>query len=1040
MKSIRHFLLALMLMCGFTASAESDYGLVDSIQGGVILHCYGWTYQQITENLTKIAEAGFTAVQTLPVQVIDVSTSDGTPDNLYEGPIGLALSYDESKFSTDDDDAFNEEIDYYDSEDEFYSSFHPLGSPDELKTLCDSAHSLGIFVIVEINANGLYRKGLVYQTSLSEDSCWHTLGTALETNRYNVTYRDVEDLSDLATEKEYVQQCVIQFLKELDSIGVDGIRWYQARDISLPSEDFTEYDTLAVSSNFWPAVTTNSGLNLYNYTVFYDRMSEDHNDDYLIEEQYTKYLSINDDEYSDDVIQGFASGDIVTNYANLTASSDYDIPNNRIVYLPESPNTYYMDPSKPEYTGDLSQNIADRAWAVLASHNDLSALYFVRPLEDEGEDVYIGDNCNTHFTSPEVAQVNILHNICNGEPDYFTSSDNVISICRESGAVLVLAKDSNQLVTAVNGGNYTTPGTYTDKISGNTFTVTEDSITGTIGSTGIAVLYSDSALNPKIILDPNGGNFSNTITVTAHLNNTAISGTLQVGDGETQTITEKTTVTLGEDMSIGDSVTIYWTATDGTQTKSGSSIYIKINPKTIRIFVYNNSSEVSDAPHIYAWIDGTVAIEKTEEWPGSKMQRSYGIGSKYFWMEEIENVDSYVNIILNDSLENGDLLQTSNITGIDEDAYFLYNDSTEYEIITPPSILPDTTINQPLFVYLVNNAYYDSLTVSIWDKDNNYFTNKDGNKLTHCVSKYDDYGTYYYVYKWSYDGTLTSTPTSLTFTGVNNSNESVTSDTLKFHNGGWYSNAKTWFGSQGKVFRTLQVIYDEETANGYYNTNILSSDEELELSSTLVRELDKSYWNTICLPFDVRVDTIIKVCGEGTDIEQFDSVVGTTLYFTEMGDSIIKAGVPYLIKPGNDTVTNPVFYNPEIYPTSYATSVEKQNAKGDKYKFTGTYSPCALDTLTDMFLSKDGGLLHPTSTDYTIKGLRAYITLPDSSTTAAAVSFEPLISTGINRVDTDDDNDADADIYNISGQKVNSDISTLPQGIYITRGRKFIIK
>ena len=82
-----------------------------------------------------------------------------------------------------------------------------------------------------------------------------------------------------------------------------------------------------------------------------------------------------------------------------------------------------------------------------------------------------------------------FHNACNGEADYYTTDDNVAVITRESGAVLVLGSGSNQYVSVENGGSYTTPGTYVDEISGNIFTVTADTISGTIGSTGIAVFY-----------------------------------------------------------------------------------------------------------------------------------------------------------------------------------------------------------------------------------------------------------------------------------------------------------------------------------------------------------------------------------------------------------------------------------------------------------------------------------------------------------------------------------------------------------------------
>ena len=48
-----------------------------------------------------------------------------------------------------------------------------------------------------------------------------------------------------------------------------------------------------------------------------------------------------------------------------------------------------------------------------------------------------------------------------------------------------------------NAGGYVPAGTYTDEISGNTFTVTSDKISGITGESGIAVIYAQS--NPSRI-------------------------------------------------------------------------------------------------------------------------------------------------------------------------------------------------------------------------------------------------------------------------------------------------------------------------------------------------------------------------------------------------------------------------------------------------------------------------------------------------------------------------------------------------------------
>ena len=69
-------IISCVMSIGFSASAESvdtaptgeDYGLAQSCEDGNILHCFNWTLNQIKEELPNIAEAGFTSVQTSPLQ------------------------------------------------------------------------------------------------------------------------------------------------------------------------------------------------------------------------------------------------------------------------------------------------------------------------------------------------------------------------------------------------------------------------------------------------------------------------------------------------------------------------------------------------------------------------------------------------------------------------------------------------------------------------------------------------------------------------------------------------------------------------------------------------------------------------------------------------------------------------------------------------------------------------------------------------------------------------------------------------------------
>jgi alpha-amylase len=110
-----------------------------------------------------------------------------------------------------------------------------------------------------------------------------------------------------------------------------------------------------------------------------------------------------------------------------------------------------------------------------------------------------------------------MHNICAGEPNYYVHSGNVAAQVRKSGAIIVLGGGSNQDVNVANGaanGQWLAPGTYTDKVGGATFTVTASTISGRVGSTGIAVIYNGTTTGGGSTGGNTGSNTGETTTNT----------------------------------------------------------------------------------------------------------------------------------------------------------------------------------------------------------------------------------------------------------------------------------------------------------------------------------------------------------------------------------------------------------------------------------------------------------------------------------------------------------------------------------------------
>ncbi|HJB95389.1 MAG TPA: starch-binding protein [Candidatus Mediterraneibacter intestinigallinarum] len=430
-------------------TSGNSYNLADNIQDGVILHCFNWKYSDIEAELPAIAEAGFTSVQTSPAQP---SVKSGTWYWLYQ-PLG------------------------------FYVGTNDLGSKDDLEDLCDEAEKYNINVIVDVVANHLAGDHSNIQSDLKDSQYWHTYGGVSSwADRYQVTHGEI-GMPDLNSEHPYVYQTVSNYIDELQDLGVDGIRWDAAKHIGLPSE----------GCNFWPEVTDQG---LYHYGEILVGPDDRTSGNEGLMKEYTNYMTVTDSNYGKTLRDAFAAGTVPTAYGNWSARG---ISNDKLIYWSESHDTWSNNQDWG-YSNGMSQNVIDRAYAVAASRNDISALYFSRPSSANKEDIKAGVKGSTHFTSDEVSAVNQFHNAMDGQADYYTTGNNCAVVSRETGAVVVAGSGGNFNVTVPNGGKTTQAGTYVDAITGEKWTVSSESMSGKIGSTGIAVLYKEGTLPD----DPDG--------------------------------------------------------------------------------------------------------------------------------------------------------------------------------------------------------------------------------------------------------------------------------------------------------------------------------------------------------------------------------------------------------------------------------------------------------------------------------------------------------------------------------------------------------
>ena len=569
-KTINYGLLMLVMLFTMASNifADNKYGLKDNIQDGVILHCFDWTLADIQEEIPNIAKAGFTAVQTSPVH-----ERAGKGSVWYD----VYRPYD-------------------------FKIGNGLGTEADLKALCAKAHEYGVKVIVDVVANHTDYSNVAQR--LLDLGLYHQLGHGINWgDRFDVTHGEI-GMKDLDTNNPTVQAIIKQYIQDLKACGVDGIRWDAIKHIGLPSE----------GDSFMQNVVDQE---MYNYGEILDNTG---GNDKILFPEYQTYMSITDNGYGNGFANSFAGGSINESVGNF---NQRNAKTEKLVYWGESHDTYANDGGESK---NKSQNVIDRAYAVVAGNNGATALYFSRPAQKAKNDIKFGDKGSVHFKDAEVAQVNHMHNVCAGEPNYYVKGNGVCAQVRKSGAIIVLGSGSDRDVTVANGagdGKWLKSGTYKDMVGGGAFTVNASTISGHVGESGIAVIYNAGpiVLTPEVVFNPADGTaFSDeSLTVTATPLN-AVSAWIQVNDGAKQNFTAAKQFTVGADVAYGKNVTITWGATDKEgNTETGSVTYKKVKAyvpelgKADEISCFLETSNAAAA--VYVWNDKvSPVIEHAGKW------------------------------------------------------------------------------------------------------------------------------------------------------------------------------------------------------------------------------------------------------------------------------------------------------------------------------------------------------------------------------------------------------------------------------------------
>ena len=603
-----------------TASADST--LRDKVGDGVMLHAFNWSYNTIKENLPAIAAAGYTTVQTSPVQQPkDYSTSGDVTGQWWK---------------------LYQPISFHIAEQSW------LGTKDDLKSLCDEADKYGIKIICDIVSNHIANADETRPDSVSNQVKKYEPEFYKKRRTYTRTYKgDANDSSvqavvqghvskcpDLVTNDTAVQGYIINLLKECIDCGVDGFRFDAAKHIE--TEDDGEY-----ASDYWKNITTSAssyytqktGDDLYIYGEILNNCGADRS-----YSSYTKYINVTDNRTGDAVLYNVTKGKAST---ATNAKYKSGVAASNAVLWAESHDTYEGNSGSSGFsnTADVSDENVVKAWAIVASRKDSTALFFARP----GTALMGGVSTDTTYKSTVVSEINKFHNLFVGQSEKLGSSGDIAYVARgTSGIVLSNCKGTNASVSI--SGTGLADGKYTDTVSGAEFTVANGVLTGSIGKTGVAVVYNGTT-TPKAINSVESGSFrGDTMTLTLGLEN-ATSGTYCLDDSTPVKFTGTTSIRIGSDYKPGETINLTVTATDGVKTSSMVYKYTKSTAQESGVYVFFNPATQKgwSAPYqvyIYDETTNKGTVYKNANWPGEAMTLDPATGYYYYEVPKSSSISA----------------------------------------------------------------------------------------------------------------------------------------------------------------------------------------------------------------------------------------------------------------------------------------------------------------------------------------------------------------------------------------------------------------
>lgn len=384
-----------------------------------------------------------------------------------------------------------------------------------------------------------------------------------------------------------------------------------------------------------------------------------------------------------------------------------------------------------------------------------------------------------------------------------------------------------------------------------------------------------------------------------------------------------------------------------------------------------------------------------------------------------------------DSLMNCVLVNVKGIT-IDS-AYYVMRDGTHMPVIYP------TAVNT-----LVSN--YATAPVTLFVKKRySGFQLMNGSSTTAETCAASDGITHYII---NVDKSLTSDLSAFKFEAGSSTNRTAFSgETTDFV----YSN--TDFASF--YVRHISVIPTTGAQIGWITINSITGYKncvDLDASATtnatmlsglasgadyavtINRAVSANQWTAMVLPYALSQDQLKAVFGTDAQVATYTGATtsgdDTTLNFTTTTDAIA-AGTPFLLYATQAATSLPLQYGETTATINSVTS--------DGFTFTGTFDANTSLSAGTVYVATGNQLKTISDDGGTIAGFRAYL-VPTSTTSAKAFTLSvDGTTTTISNINASQKVQP-IKVYSLDGRYVGNTTSGLRQGVYISNGRKVIVK